>query len=515
MNNLLRHVACLACLWAGAAWAEDVTLLSQDGAVEISGQILGYDGEFYRVSTDYGELTVDASGVRCDGPGCPNLTEFVPQVRVVGAAVMADKLLPALIEGFAADRRMQVSREDTPDGVLFSLLRPASGDAVLRLLLQSGTSDDGIAALVAGQTDLALALRDLRAEERVAARQAGLGDLQDIGQAVIVALDALVPAVAPGNPVQAISPTDLARVMAGVVTNWSELGGETAPINLHLPPAGSGLAQAITDRLLAPDGLQPASGQLHPDTQAVAQAVAVDPFGLALVTRTELGPARALQLSSGCGHALGATPQTVKTEDYPLTTPFFLYQPMRRLPKLGRDFMAYLQGSEAQYVVRAAGFTDQAVERLRLAGQGERLANAILATGEDVTLDDVQEMVSLMRETDRLSVTIRFEPGAPAPDAQSRGNIALLARGLEQGRFDGQRLVFVGFSDGDGGAAVNRRIALRRAQAVRDAVLAQAETADLARVEIDVRGFGEALPMACDDSDWGRRTNRRVEIWLR
>ena len=51
--------------------------------------------------------------------------------------------------------------------------------------------------------------------------------------------------------------------------------------------------------------------------------------------------------------------------------------------------------------------------------------------------------------------------------------------------------------------------------AVRDAVLAQAETADLARVEIDVRGVGEALPMACDDSDWGRRTNRRVEIWLR
>ena len=130
--------------------------------------------------------------------------------------------------------------------------------------------------------------------------------------------------------------------------------------------------------------------------------------------------------------------------------------------------------------MRAAGFTDQAVERLRLAGQGERLANAILATGEDVARDDVQEMVSLMRETDRLSVTIRFEPGAPAPDAQSRGNIALLARGLEQGRFDGQRLVFVGFSDGDGGAAANRRIALRRAQAVRDAVLAQAETADLA-----------------------------------
>ena len=37
-------------LWIGAGQglAEDVTLTSRDGSVEISGDILGYDGEFYR-----------------------------------------------------------------------------------------------------------------------------------------------------------------------------------------------------------------------------------------------------------------------------------------------------------------------------------------------------------------------------------------------------------------------------------------------------------------------------------
>jgi phosphate transport system substrate-binding protein len=34
-------------------------------------------------------------------------------------------------------------------------------------------------------------------------------------------------------------------------------------------------------------------------------------------------------------------------------------------------------------------------------------------------------------------------------------------------------------------------------------------------VRLRAEAYGEALPMACDDSDWGRRVNRRVEVWLR
>jgi len=73
----------------------------------------------------------------------------------------------------------------------------------------------------------------------------------------------------------------------------------------------------------------------------------------------------------------------------------------------------------------------------------------------------------------------------------------------------------VGFSDGDGPAAANRDIALRRADAVRRAVISAAETANFDRIEMGVDAFGEALPMACDDSAWGRQANRRVEVWVR
>ena len=86
---------------------------------------------------------------------------------------------------------------------------------------------------------------------------------------------------------------------------------------------------------------------------------------------------------------------------------------------------------------------------------------------------------------------------------------------MEVGTYDARRILFVGFSDGDGPSAANRNIALRRADAVRRAITEAAQTEDTKRVTLDVDAFGEALPMACDDSAWGRQANRRVEVWVR
>jgi phosphate transport system substrate-binding protein len=43
----------------------------------------------------------------------------------------------------------------------------------------------------------------------------------------------------------------------------------------------------------------------------------------------------------------------------------------------------------------------------------------------------------------------------------------------------------------------------------------EAAAADLNRLRFRVEAFGEAMPMACDDTSWGSAVNRRVEVWLR
>ncbi|MGR3320488.1 MAG: cell envelope biogenesis protein OmpA, partial [Pseudooceanicola sp.] len=154
--------------------AQDVTLLSRDGSVEISGTLLGFDGEFYRVDTIYGELTVDGTGVLCDGPGCPDLEAYVAELKISGAATATHVLLPALIEGFARRNGLTVQRNagETPARPILTLA-DGEGEPVARFLIHSTNTDEGFADLLVNEADVVISLREIRKEEADRAYEAG------------------------------------------------------------------------------------------------------------------------------------------------------------------------------------------------------------------------------------------------------------------------------------------------------------------------------------------------------
>lgn len=516
----LKCAAFLAALFlfpACIAWAQDVTLTSRSGEVEISGTLLGFDGEFYRLSTEYGEMTVDGSGVSCDGPGCPNLQDFVAEVELSGSATMGAILLPALMDAFARRDGYSVTREDV-DTTRFvvSLTQNDTGKLAARFGFRASNTDEGFADLLADEADIVMALREIRPDERQLARDAGMGDLTGPNRSRVLALDAIVPVVAPGNPLRRISPQALAEVFSGKITNWKTLGGPDAPIDLHLPDPASGLSQAIEDQVLGPAELGLSDDATrHSLPEQIGATVGKDTLSIGLTSYAERGNTRVLTLGGTCGFAIDAARRTIKTEDYPLTAPMFLYFPARRLPLVAREFLAFTRGSGAQNVIRRAGFVDQAPEEIPIDAQGNRFANAISVAGSEIPLEELQRMVGTLSPMARLTTSFRFETGSIRLDAQSRSNVQQLARALEQGRYDARQMLFVGFSDGEGAAKPNRDIALRRADAVLRAVSAAAVTANLDRVALSVDAFGEAMPMACDDTSWGRQVNRRVEVWVR
>jgi phosphate transport system substrate-binding protein len=258
-----------------------------------------------------------------------------------------------------------------------------------------------------------------------------------------------------------------------------------------------------------------APATLHVDAAELADAVADDPFALGITLNSALGAARGLALKGDCGFSVEPEDAAIRSEDYPLVAPLFIYVPARRLPAIARDFLSFLSTPAAERVIRRAGFTDLGARRVSLAQQGERLAKAILAAGDETTLAALQDMVRALEGAERLSPTFRFRAGAAGLDASSRGNAILLSEAMEAGVYDGHELIFAGFSDGEGGAASNLRIARNRAETVMSAVRALSETANFNRLQLTALAFGEALPMACDDTEWGRRVNRRVEVWLR
>lgn len=496
--------------------AEDVTLTSRDGSLEITGTLLGFDGEFYRVDTEFGILTVDGSGVDCDGPACPTLGSYVAEFALSGAQSMGEVLIPALIEGFALNSGYALTREEVAGvGPFYRLYDETGGKEAARITIRLTSSSEGFADLLGEQADIVLSLREVRSAEREMVREAGLGDLRGTRQFRVLARDALVPIVAPGNPVRRLDLAELADIFAGKITRWSEIGGEEAPITLHLTIPDTGIGALFRESVMAREGEALSDTVLvHGTIRGLTEAVMADPFGIGITTFSQAGQSDVVTLTGDCGFEVAASRASVKAGDYPLSTPMYLYLPGRRLPKLARDFLAYMRSTSAQQVIRRAGFVDQAFSEVPVRDQGERLSNAIRAAGPETPLEELQRMATLFDGKSRVALSFRFRGGSSALDTPSQANVALLAAALEAGAFDGRRLVFVGFSDGVGEGAVNTSLSKRRADAVRDAVLAETEVFDPSRVALETDGFGEALPMACDDTEWGRGVNRRVEIWV-
>lgn len=489
---LLRCVLFLCFLWPASSLAGPVQLTTLDGSMTLEGELVSYDGEFFRVATQFGEITMDGGNVRCSGDGCPDPDKLVARARIGGPPDMIHRLMPALLEAFADQQGLSYLRHFEDDStVRWDLSEPESGRLVAVFEGAVTPEDDALVQLASSQFDIALG----RTEAKRSVRQD------------VIALDALVPIVAPDNPRAMVTFDQLSGLLNGRLARWSRLGGDDMPVTLHLP---NGMEKLVAR--LYPGG-RFAEATRHDDMHALADAVASDPSALGLVPYSMMGNAIPLIVGGACGLATPATRDSIRAEDYPITQPLFLQRIGARQPKLVRDFIAFARSNEAQPLIRAAGFVDQAVGRIAFDRQGDRIANAVLTAGDDAdVMRDVRDMIGTLMAAERLTLTFRFRDGSSELDSQSASNVLRLADSIGRGEFDDRELLFVGFSDGVGEADGNLRLSERRAQSVRRAVAARVVDEP---VRLSSTAFGEVMPMACDDTPWGRQVNRRVEVWVR
>ena len=491
MKAVWRVAALVGLVWAADARAQDATLTALDGGLSLSGDLLGFDGEFYRLDTAYGVLTVDAAGVLCEGPACPDLSAPFAAIRITGASEPAIALLPRLVAAFAASRGLTYAEVGIGDYAA-TIADPVTAEPLGTFTFTPATPEEATVRVTEGRADLVVAALS---DNTMGAR--------------VLANEALVVLVASDNPLTQVRSTDLARALTGEAVNWQDLGGPDMPIVLHALAAGVALQGAVEARL---GGSMPADIR-HPDAASLATAVARDPWALALSGRADIGAARVLPLTDSCDFPLPATTLAVKAGDYPLAVPIYLLTPRRRMPLITREFLEFLATDTAQSTIAAAGYIDRRPTRAPLTGDGQRLLGAIRSAGPEVSLAELQRLAAAMTGGERLSLTFRFEDGSTRLDAASQDNLVHLARLIGARAFDGLALSFAGFSDGSGAADTNLALSRSRAEAVRAALADIAP--DLRDDELPtVDAFGEALPMACDTTPSGRQINRRIELWL-
>ena len=152
------------------------------------------------------------------------------------------------------------------------------------------------------------------------------------------------------------------------------------------------------------------------------------------------------------------------------------------------------QGTQAANAdaANAQRMAQEAQERsTRLEAQLSALAAKKTAHGMVITLSDVLFGTDLSRLS-----------------AQGMRSVQKLATLLQD---NPQRTVLVeGFTDSTGSEAHNLGLSERRADTVRDALLSMG----VAQSRVATHGYGEALPVAANDTAANRQLNRRVEIVL-
>ncbi len=512
---LAMTVACYALLLP-AVQAQEVTLRSLDGSFSMSGVLSEFNGDTYELETSVGHLSLSIMQVRCEGAACPDLMANVNEFAISGSNALGADMMPAMIEAYAFDLGGDLEVEVLSITQSKYTILDANGDVHAVITLNLGDSSDAFAALESKDAFIGLSSRRATDGERNRFLLAGRGDLTSPDQERILALDGLAITVNPRNPIQTLSLNQISDIFAGNIRNWRDVGGRDAAINVYRRDANSGATQVFTQLVMSPTRRSLSNTAFILDDNAgVSAAVAGDPNGIGIASIVDAQNTQTLSLRSVCGQVSSPSEFTIKTEEYPISRRMFLYTDKGPIPDVANELIDYMTSDAAQQVVERAGFVSQNVSTSSLNDQGRRLAHALIAERDRASLELLQEMVAGLLEAERLSLTFRFKSGSISPDNRALVDIARLAELVKNGDFDGKRLMIIGFADSIGAINENQRLSQARAEAIRDVLVAAVGTDNPGDVQFTPFGYGKLSPIACNETEDGRDTNRRVEIWVR
>ncbi|MEM8787747.1 MAG: phosphate ABC transporter substrate-binding/OmpA family protein [Pseudomonadota bacterium] len=503
---------------AGYAHAteDQVVLESFDGSIRLSGALVSFDGQTFVVRTSIGPVSVDAAEVLCEGASCPEVEAPGVDVRISGSRNLATTLMPALLEAFSLQMEADILVGREAADISNTTLTSIDGETLANVSVVEGGSSRGLRELAEGAAHLALTTRPITAAEVDAVAAAGLGAINQQPFETVLALDGLAVVVSRDNPIRALTQARIADVFAGRISNWRELGGPNAEIELYTRARTSGTG-AVFDALVMRPTRQEVSGtaDVLDSDAAVSDAVANDPFGIGFTSYSNERSARSIAIQGVCGIQTPATAFTIKTEEYPLTRRLYLYRPDRRLPQPATDFLRFIGSATAQEIVSLTGLVDQDVSAQSVNNMGLRFVASVLPSDAETTLPALQNMMQDLIAADRLSITFRFEQGSSRLDSRAEADVARLADMINTGALQNKEVLLIGFTDSVGRADINAELSVSRADQVRDTLLAALDTRVAPQTNISALGYGEMSPLGCNETANGRRINRRVEVWTR
>ncbi len=412
---------------------------------------------------------------------------------LAGANTIGAKLAPSLAQAFL--QQLGATQIKVVPG-------SASGVETVQAILPGATSSssieiDGRANWVAfdrladGTCDIGMSARRIKQDEIT--KLPYMGDMTSRSNEHVLALDGIAILVNRDNPVASLTTEQLAGIFSGAITDWSSVSKTKGAIVLYAPFANSATEDGFRSMVLGGGAVAPTVKRTK-DMASVATSVAADSMGIGFTGSGFIGGARAVPVSERGTTALLPSRMTIATEDYPLTRRLYLYTPSKPANQYVQRFLDFASSNSGQEVVAAAGFVPQNV-----------VAEPKVPTPQDAP----PEYNRLTRGAGRLSLDFRFLPGGAVLDNKAIADINRVVDFVGDLGYGGNNLLLFGFADNTGDPQKNVELSQARASAVADQFKQRGLRPGL------IKGFGDSLPVASNETAEGREKNRRVEVWLR
>lgn len=214
-----------------------------------------------------------------------------------------------------------------------------------------GGTGVGVSALQEGTTDIAMASRELKTEEKLKLQGA-----KKESKETLIAYDALSVVVNPSNPVKQLTREQLEGIFTGKIKNWKEVGGADEQIVPYSRETSSGTYEFFKEHVLDKKNYAPGI-LMMPATGSIVQSVsqtkgAIGYIGLAYETKG----VKSLAVSYDSGKTFVApSVEAAKNKSYPISRPLFFFYDAAVESKV-KTFIDYVTSAEGQQIVQQTGY---------------------------------------------------------------------------------------------------------------------------------------------------------------
>jgi phosphate transport system substrate-binding protein len=395
----------------------------------------------------------------------------------LGAAMMPQMAKQFMLEMNAKNVSIQKINANETDVV------GTLDDVEKQIIINTEGSGIGVDALQNQKADIAMV-------------SGGSENLSADVQLSAIALDGIAVVVNKSNGVKELTKSQVRDIFTGKITNWAEVGGQSGQINTYARQLQSGTFEAFKQTVLEQSvAALPGNVNLFEDSKQLIAAIERDPFGIGFSSFSNIGATNSLGLSDVGTAVQYPSVFTIQTEDYLLTRRLYLAFLATNINPFISQFIAFCNADDkGQKTVAETGFVN-----LNL--HNDNANQTVIANAPPL-------YIAATNGAKRLPTTLHFKSGSSAPDVRATDDIKRIMAILSEPQNRQKQVELIGFTDNVGNPTQNLALSTQRAQSI------QAEFAKFG-LRTEALGFGQALPIASNQTAVNQNKNRRVEVWIK